>query len=159
MKQGPYWIILFEQFNVYAVVSFGSNNNLSTPVTFNAAMPISADHSWMAGTGCESKRMVSELYNKIKSERCSKDQLLTGGDFFPGLIIIMDRYSFSTPGWWVPKTKPDTTKKEKAFTVEDAGANYLRWAASAGNHQYISPNGKQFQHPDFPRSKSRSWWH
>ncbi|HCL06552.1 MAG TPA: hypothetical protein DHW64_11580 [Chitinophagaceae bacterium] len=62
------------------------------------------------------------------------------------------RYSFSTPGWWVPKAKPDTAKKEKAFTVEDPAANYLRWAAQQGISNTFT-EWKVIQHPDFPGQK------
>jgi len=52
----------------------------------------------------------------------------------------------------VPKTKPDTAKKEKAFTLEDANANYLRWASQQNISNTYTP-WKAVQHPDFPNQK------
>lgn len=75
----------------------------------------------------------------------------TGGDFLSWAYYHYGRYSFSTPGWWVPKTKPDSTKGEKAFTVEDATANYLRWASQQGIASFT--DWKAIQHPDFPGQK------
>lgn len=140
---------LFELFNVYAVISFGSNNNLSTPVTYNAA---SANQrivaGWLEGDANNNK-MVSELYNKITGLKDAPKSSAGGGDFFSWAYFHYGRLSFSTPGWWVPKSKPDTAKKEKAFTVEDATANYLRWAAQQGITNTFTP-WKAIQHPGFP---------
>ena len=97
--------------------------------------------------------MVSDLYNKSVNMKDAPKTTAAGGDFLSWAYFHYGRYSFSTPGWWVPKSKPDTTKKEKAFTVEDAAANYLRWAATARHHQYISLNGKQFSILIFPDQK------
>lgn len=140
---------LFELFNVYAVVSFGSNNNLATPVTYNAP---AANQRLVAGwleQDVTINKMVSELYNKITGLKDAPKSNAGGGDTWSWAYFHYGRYSFSTPGWWVPKSKPDTTKKEKAFTVEDASANYLRWASQQGNTESFRP-WKAIQHPDFP---------
>ncbi len=140
---------LFELFNVYAVVSFGSNNNLATPVTYNAP---AANQRLVAGwlePDVTINKMVSELYNKVTGLKDAPKSTAAGGDTWSWAYFHYGRYSFSTPGWWVPKSKPDTTKKEKAFTVEDASANYLRWASQQGIIESFRP-WKAIQHPDFP---------
>jgi hypothetical protein len=143
---------LFEQFNVYAVVSFGSNNNLSHPFVYNATtanQPLKA--SWLQ-QDVKVDSMVSDLYNKTVSMKDAPKTTASGGDFLSWAYYHYGRYSFSTPGWWVPKTKPDSTKGEKAFTVEDPVANYFRWAA----HDSIAVSfteWKAIQHPDFPGQK------
>ncbi|HEY6506254.1 MAG TPA: M14 family metallopeptidase [Chitinophagaceae bacterium] len=143
---------LFEQFNVYAVVSFGSNNNLSTPFAYNALtanQPLIG--SWLL-PDVKVDSMVSDLYNKTVNLKDAPKATAGGGDLLSWAYYHYGRYSFSTPGWWVPKTKPDTTKGEKAFTVDDATANYLRWA----NQQAITntfTDWNTIQHPDFPNQK------
>ena len=142
---------LFDQFNVFAVVSFGSNNNLSSPYTYNAAtanQPLIG--SWLQ-QDVKVDSMVSDLYNKTVSMKDAHKSTATGGDFLSWAYYHYGRYSFSTPGWWVPKTKPDSTKGEKAFTVEDATANYLRWASQQGIASFT--DWKAIQHPDFPGQK------
>ena len=142
---------LFDQFNVFAVVSFGSNNNLSSPYTYNAAtanQPLIG--SWLQ-QDVKVDSMVSDLYNKTVSMKDAPKSTATGGDFLSWAYYHYGRYSFSTPGWWVPKTKPDSTKGEKAFTVEDATANYLRWASQQGIASFT--DWKAIQHPDFPGQK------
>ncbi|MEI9808173.1 MAG: M14 family metallopeptidase [Bacteroidota bacterium] len=144
---------LFEQYNVYAVVSFGSNNNLATPFAYNA---ITANQpligSWLQ-QDVKVDSMVSDLYNKTVNMKDAPKTNAAGGDFLSWAYYHYGRYSFSTPGWWVPKTKPDTTKGEKAFTIDDATANYLRWANQQGITNTFT-EWKTVQHPDFPAQKA-----
>jgi hypothetical protein len=124
---------LYDAFNVYAVVSFGSNNNLSA-------------------NDDKATTIVSDLYNKILTAKDAPKTTAAGGDFLSWAYQHYGRFSFSTPGWWVPKAKPDTAKKEKAFTVEDATANYLRWSAQQGITDVFT-EWKPITHPDYPNQK------
>jgi hypothetical protein len=143
---------LYDAFNVYALVSFGSNNNLSTPIPYNAA---SAQQRILAGylePDAKVNSIVSELYNKVTGSKDAPKTAPAGGDILSWGYFHYGRYSFSTPGWWVPKAKPDTAKKEKAFTIEDPTANYLRWAAQQGITNTFT-NWKAIEHPDYPNQK------
>lgn len=143
---------LYDAFNVYAVVSFGSNNNLSNPIPYN---PQAAAQRIVAGLlepDAKVNGMVSDLYNKVTGTKDAPRNNTTGGDVLSWAYFHYGRYSFSTPGWWVPKTRPDTAKKEKAFTVEDVTANYLRWASQQGISNTFT-EWKTIQHPDFPGQK------
>ncbi len=143
---------LYDAFNVYVVVSFGSNNNLSNPIPYN---PQAAAQRIVAGLlepDAKVNGMVSDLYNKVTGTKDAPRNNTTGGDVLSWGYFHYGRYSFSTPGWWVPKTRPDTTKKEKAFTVEDVTANYLRWASQQGINNTFT-QWKTIQHPDFPGQK------
>ncbi len=143
---------LYDAFNVYAIISFGSNNNLSNPVTFN---PAAAKERILAGylePDAKANSMVSELYNKITGTKDAPKISPAGGDILSWGYFHYARYSFSTPGWWVPKAKPDTAKKEKAFTVEDPTANYLRWAQQQGITNTFT-EWKTVSNPDYPNQK------
>ena len=143
---------LFELFNIYAVISFGTNNNLSTPVAYN---PAAANQRIVAGwleADTKVSSLVSDLYNKTGGGKDAPKTTAMGGDFVSWGYYHFARFSFSTPGWWPPKAKPDTTKKEKAFTIDDASANFLRWSAQQGiNDNYT--DWKAYSHPDFPNQK------
>ena len=143
---------LYQLFNVYAVVSFSSNNNLSTPFSFTAANTTTSVVTGWLEPDVKVNSMVSELYNKTTKMKDAPKTSPAGGDFFSWAYYHYGRYSFSTPGWWVPKSKPDTSKKEKAFTVEDANANYLRWAAQQGINDSFT-DGKKFSILIFPVRK------
>jgi len=143
---------LYEQFNVYAVVSFGSNNNLSTPLTYNATAATQTIVAAWLQQDVKINSMVSDLYNKAVNVKDAPAANTGGGDFYSWAYFHYGRYSFSTPGWWVPKTKPDTTKQEKAFTLEDPMANYLRWASQQDITNTFTP-WKLIPHPDFDNQK------
>jgi hypothetical protein len=139
---------LYDAFNVYAVVSFGSNNNLSSPVAYN---PQAAQQRIVAGwlePDVRANGVVSDLYNKSTGLKDAPRSAPAGGDVLSWGYFHYGRLSFSTPGWWIPKAKPDTAKKEKAFTVEDATANALRWYSQQGITAFSE--WKAVQHPDYP---------
>jgi hypothetical protein len=121
---------LYDAFNVYAVVSFSSNNNLSA-------------------NDDKATTIVSELYNKVIGVKDAPKGNALGGDFMQWAYQHYGRFSFSTQGWWMPKAKADTAKKEKAFTVEDPTANYLRWSAQQGVTNNFT-EWKSVVHPDYP---------
>jgi hypothetical protein len=140
---------LFDLYNIYAVISFGTNNNLSTPYSYNsqaATQPLIA--GWLL-PDVKVDSMVSDLYNKTITMKDAPKASTTGGDFLSWSYYHYGRYSFSTPGWWVPKTKPDSAKGEKAFSTEDPLANYLRWAKQQNQPSTFS-DWRPIQHPDFP---------
>ena len=140
---------LYQLFNVYAVVSFSGNNNLSSPFIFNAANTTTRVVTGWLEPDVKVNSMVSELYNKTTKMKDAPKSNPAGGDFLSWAYYHYGRYSFSTPGWFVPKFQPDTAKKEKPVSVDDPTVNYLRWAAQQGiNDSYTE--WKKIQHPDFP---------
>ena len=140
---------LYQLFNVYAVVSFSGNNNLSSPFTFNAANTTTRVVTGWLEPDVKVNTMVSELYNKTTKMKDAPKTSPGGGDFLSWAYYHYGRYSFSTPGWFVPKFVPDTAKKEKAIAADDPTVNYLRWAAQQGITDSYA-EWKKIQHPDFP---------
>jgi hypothetical protein len=139
-------------FNVFAVVSYSSNNNLSAPVTYNAqAAATRVPGSWMEDD-VKVNAMVSDLYNKVTKTKDAPKAAPAGGDFLSWAYYHYARYSFGTPGWWVPKFIPDTSKKEKPLSVDDATANYVLWAQRQGITNTFN-EWKTISHPDFPGQK------
>jgi hypothetical protein len=139
---------LYELFNVYAVISFSSVNNLSTPQTFNAGNTKERVITGWLEADTKANAMVSDLYNKNTSMKdAPKSPASVGGDFASWVYYHYGRLSFSTPGWFVPKAKNDTALKEKPFA--DTVANFIKWSS-----QQNLPNNftewKKIQHPDFP---------
>lgn len=140
---------LYDAFNVYAVVTFGPVNNLSTPVQFSAPGVAKRIISSWFESDVKANALVSERYNKITKTKDAPKATAENGDFSQWGYFHYGRLSFSTPGWWVPKVTPDSTRKEKKFTNEDQVASYLRWAASQGITNTFTP-WKAVNHPDFP---------
>lgn len=174
---------LYDAFNVFAVVSFGPQNNLSTPVqpaqggrggAAPATTPGPGQGFRMTGGGkitdwsqqdAKVSAFVSEQYNKITGTKDAPKTTAGNGDFVEWAYYHYGRYSFGTPGWWVPKPKPDTTGRQggpggsasrgaaaspgSGAGSDDPVANYLKWAAAEGitnTFQEWTP----VDHPDFP---------
>lgn len=140
---------LYDAFNIYAVVTFGPVNNLSTPVQFNAPGVAKRVISSWYETDVKANALVSERYNKITKTKDAPKAQAENGDFSQWGYFHYGRLSFSTPGWWVPKTLPDTARKEKKFVNDDPVASYLRWATGQGITNTFS-SWKEVKHPDFP---------
>lgn len=140
---------LYQLFNVYAVVSFSSNNNLSTPYTYDTANATQRIVAGYLEQDAKVNAIVSNLYNKTVNMKDAPKSNAAGGDFLSWAYYHYGRFSFSTPGWFIPNPKADTTKNEKAPAVSDSVVSYLRWAAA----QNINANftgWKKVQHPGFP---------
>ncbi len=140
---------LFDAFNIYAVVTFGPNNNLSNPVTFNPSAISKRIITGWFDTDVKSNALVSERYNKITKTKDAPKTQADGGDFAQWAYLHYGRLSFSTPGWWVPKVSPDSARKEKKLINEDPNVSYLRWASNQGISNTFTP-WKVVNHPDFP---------
>ncbi|MBC7567980.1 MAG: peptidase [Pedobacter sp.] len=139
---------LFDAFNVYAVMSFGPSNNLSSPVQFSAPGVAKRVISSWYENDAKANALVSEHYITTTKTKDAPKTNPESGDFSQWGYFHYGRLSFSTPGWWVPKTNPDTARKEKKFVNEDAVANYLRWARSQGITNTFT-TWKAIDHPDF----------
>ncbi len=138
---------LFEQWNIYAFISFSPANNLSSPLEYKAseakkrivASPLEHDVAI--------NKMVSDLYNKTISQKpYMQDNKGTDGDFFQWAYFHFGRLSFSTPGWWVPEAEKDTTSTSKIKDTKES--NFLKWAAQE-NLNDVFVNWEKIDHPDF----------
>ena len=134
--------------NVYAVISFGPENNLSSALRFNrGAVSKRVIDGWY-----EDDIAVNELVSKAYNEAVSTDKAPDGaprqGDLFQWAYFHYGRYSFSTPGWWTPEVTGDDDKPKK---FENAEAHYLAWAESEGIDAFVE--WTEIDHPDFPGKK------
>lgn len=139
---------LFEQWNIFAFVTFSPANNLSAPLKFN-----SGDAKKRVVTSILEKdqainAMVSGIYTKTVTPKAfQQTNQGTDGDFFQWAYFHFARLSFSTPGYWVPEYKGSDDKGKT-----NAEANYLAWADSLGWADSFVP-WKEINHPDFPGQK------
>ncbi|MCL7988935.1 M14 family metallopeptidase [Sphingobacterium sp. lm-10] len=138
---------LYDAFNVYAVVSFGPENNLSTPQQAGRgveAAPSSGSrrpggrmiNSW-SEADANVNASVSSIYNKLIQLGEAPKQKAGNGNFADWAYYHYGRLSFSTPGWWVPDTEKDPV------------ASYFTWADAQGISGNHTP-WKAISHPDFP---------
>jgi Zinc carboxypeptidase len=152
---------LYKTPNVFAVFTFGPYNNLSDAPKFDR---VKATKRIIAGV-LEKDVIVGEQVGKLYAAQTGlKDappMPATKGNFAQTAYYHYGRFSFSTPGWWVPKLTPpkDTTKKADvakpsppasgSSTPGSDEVSYLKWAEANGVPKPFVA-WTPIQHPDFP---------
>lgn len=154
---------LYDAFNVYAVITFGPYNNLAVPEQIsrggeNPQPQLSRRPggqkitSWSA-QDIKANTFASELYNRVTGAQDAPKTAAGLGSFAEWAYYHYGRFSFSTPGWWVPKVKADSTNRGRGGAqggaVDDPVAAYLKWAESEGITNTFT-EWKPVVHPDFP---------
>ncbi|MCH7413379.1 M14 family metallopeptidase [Belliella sp. R4-6] len=139
---------LFDQWNIFAFVSFSPSNNLSSPLKYNAADARKRILTSMLEKDVAINSMVSGIYNETVSQKAfNQTNQGTDGDFFQWAYFHFARLSFSTPGWWAPEVKDADGKSNT-----NAEANFLAWAEQEGINDVFVP-WTSVEHPDFPGQK------
>ena len=132
---------LFEQWNIFAFVTFSPANNLTSPLKYNAGNAKKRVVTSILEKDQALNVLVSDLYKEtVKQKAFQQDNQGTDGDFFQWAYFHFGRLSFGTPGYWTPEFKDSTGK-----------ANYLAWADSLNNDVFVP--WTEVKHPDFPGKK------
>ncbi|TVP51305.1 MAG: peptidase [Mongoliibacter sp.] len=138
---------LFEQWNIFAFVTFSPANNLSAPLKYNAADAKKRIITSMLENDVAINSMVSDMYNNTVSQKAfNQNNQGTDGDFFQWAYFHFGRLSFSTPGWWVPEVKGEEGKSSSIPEV-----NFLAWAAEKNIDAFVP--WVEVNHPDLPNQK------
>ncbi|MBN7810169.1 peptidase [Algoriphagus sp. H41] len=133
---------LFEQWNIFAFVTFSPANNLSTPLKYSAGDAKKRVITSILEKDQAINAMVSGIYNETVSQKAfQQSNQGTDGDFFQWAYFHFARLSFSTPGYWTPEWKEKT----------NADANFLAWSDSLGRDAFVP--WTEVKHPDFPGKK------
>lgn len=145
---------LFERWNIFAFVTFGPANNLSTPLKLNKSEAEKRVVTSMLEKDVELNKMLSDLYNEtVPQKEYEQNNQGTDGDFFQWAYFHFGRLSLSTPGWWVPEVKEEkkdsTQSKEVKVTPE---TNFLAWARQENLNDVFVP-WTPVNHPDYPNEK------
>ncbi|MFD1144748.1 M14 family metallopeptidase [Larkinella insperata] len=147
---------LYKAPNVYAVFTFGPYNNLSEALKFDRTKTIRRVITGILEKDAPVGEQVSRLYNGQTGLKDAPAMPPTKGNFAQTAYYHYGRFSFSTPGWWVPKTtaSTDTTKgKSNAKPSDNEDVKLLKWA-DANNLRDVFINWQPIEHPDFPGRKA-----
>jgi len=134
---------LYDHYNIFAVFSFGPQDNLGQP--FKAGRQTQQE-------GRRSSRLIKSILpedgvlNKLLSEKYIETTAYKGspgftrepGNFMEWAYFHYGRYSYSTPGWWI--------KTDKGLSKE---SSFLKYAADSIN-ETVFIGWQQVDHPDFP---------
>lgn len=137
---------LFGAKNVYAVISLGEADNLSRPLSYDPRKTSGRIISGWLEDDVKVNRMVSNIYQSGVDVSNAEGADGSPGDFFQWAYFHYGRFSFSTPGWWIP----DMGENDSSY--ESKELNFLRWAETEGVEDVFVP-WEQVDHPDFPGRK------
>jgi Zinc carboxypeptidase len=133
---------LFEQWNIFAFVTFSPANNLSNPWRYSASEARKRVVTSILEKDQVAQAMVAELYSKSNPAKAfQQTNQGTDGDFFQWAYFHFARFSFSTPGYWTPEYKGKT----------NAEANFLAWSDSLKQDVFVP--WVSIKHPDFPNQQ------
>lgn len=138
---------LYDQWNIFSIVTLGPENNLSNPLKYNASGAKKRIVTSILKDDAALNKFLSEKYNKITDTKDAPTSNGEGGDFFQWSYFHFGKLALATPGWWVPQVKDSTKKASKNKYV-----NYLKWAEKE-NISNAFVDWKQVNHPDFPNQK------
>jgi hypothetical protein len=144
--------------NIYGVLTFGMHNNLSETPKYDSKLASSRIIKGWLEKDVKIAEQISKLYTQKAAIKDGPKMPMTKGNFAQTAYFHAGRFSFSTPGWWVPKmeAKKDSLdsklEKPKDKAEVNAEVSFLKWADSQ-NVKNIFVNWSVIKHPDFPNQK------
>ncbi|MFT4031847.1 MAG: M14 family metallopeptidase [Siphonobacter sp.] len=153
---------LYENKNVYAILTFGPSNNLTEANRFDP----SKANGRIVKTWLQKDVTINEYVSKLYTSTGLKDAPglpATKGDFPSWAYYHFGKLSFSTPGWWAPKDtaraagRPASARPLPMATTgakpgEYSDEDYLKWAKANNVAAFV--DWKEINnHPDFPGKK------
>ncbi len=135
---------LYEAKNVFAVISFGEANNLTSPVSFKESDANARIQTGWQKNDVQINEHISQLYKQHFEDEAPKASKGSEGDFFQWAYYHYGRFSFSTQGWTVP-----SEEKSDSDEIESEELNFLRWAETHGMENVFVPWEPVDEHPDF----------
>ena len=139
---------LYEQWNLYAILTLGPTNNLSAPLKYNAGNAKKRVVTSVLKEDEALNKFLSKKYTKITGTKDAPSATGKGGGFFEWSYFHFGRLAMSTPGWWAPKFEGDSLVKAK----KNKKANYLQWAEQENLSDYFV-DWTVVNHTDFPNKK------
>lgn len=133
---------LFDRFNIYAVFTFGPQDNLGQPMKSAERPETDRKLTYIQKSDEVINKLVSEKYHEIAGVKGAPATKTEQGNFMDWAYFHYGRYSFSTPAWWF------STEKGK-----NAEAEFLKYAEKKKINDVFVP-WKEIRHPDFPDKKT-----
>jgi hypothetical protein len=133
---------LYDKFNIYAVFTFGPQDNLGQPMKSSDRPNPDRRITSIMKSDEVINRLVSDKYHEITGAKGAPVTKTTPGNFMEWAYFHYGRYSFSTPAWWF------TPEKDK-----NPEAQFLKFAEKNKIKDVFVP-WTEFNHPDFPGKKT-----
>jgi hypothetical protein len=135
---------LFDKFNIYAVFSFGPQDNLGQPLKSADRPNNDRRITSILKTDENINKLVSDKYHDITGAKGAPITKSAPGNFMEWAYFHYGRYSFSTPAWWFPMDKGKNSEAE-----------FLKYADKHKMTDVFVP-WTEINHPDFPGKKTEA---
>lgn len=133
---------LFDKYNIYAVITYGPDDNLGKPWKASARESAAPQRSQIVKSILKEDEVINSLVSDIflsttglKGDPQSRRDM---GNIAEWAYYHYGRYSFATPGWWIAPAKELSTEE-----------NYLKWASENGIEDSFV-DWAPVVHPGFP---------
>lgn len=151
---------LYKSVNIHTVLTFGLANNLSEAPKFDRMKASKRIITGVLEKDAFNADLVSKIYNSKTGLKDAPVMPQTRGNFAQTVYYHAGRFSFTTPGWWVPKVEDarDTTKKDApkapVLKKEDSSpeSDFLKWADKEKIDAFV--NWTAIKHPGFEGKKA-----
>ncbi|MEO0471050.1 MAG: M14 family metallopeptidase, partial [Bacteroidota bacterium] len=139
--------MLFEQWNVHTVISFSGINNLNKAWKAQAPSPQSRIITQVLPEDADVFQWGVEAYKELIPQKDAPVSRPQGGEFATWAYFHYGRYSFSTPGWWVPKV---VAGENETRDIDNEMIRFLDWAEQQSREQKLWVDWTKIDHPDYP---------
>ncbi|MDX2070198.1 MAG: M14 family metallopeptidase [Haliscomenobacter sp.] len=145
--------VLYRNLNIYGVIVFGPENNLSAPTKFDAAKARNRIVTGPLEKDAAVGEYVSKMYNTSTGLKNAPAMPLGKGSLVQTAYYHAGRFGFGTPGWWPQMPPQDSSQKPKAPTAATLSADeiFFKWADA--EKVAVFADWKEIKHPDFPGKK------
>jgi len=146
--------VLYRNQNIFGVIVFGPENNLSTATKFDASKTRARIVTGLLEKDAAVGEYVSKLYNTSTGLKNAPAMPLSKGSLAQTAYYHAGRFSFATPGWWPQLPPADSSQKQKAPAVGAAPTPdevFFKWADA--EKVAVFQDWKEIKHPDFPGKK------
>ena len=145
--------VLYRNLNIFAVIVFGPENNLSTATKFDAAKARNRIVTGPLEKDAAVGESVSKIYNTSTGLKNAPAMPLSKGSLVQTAYYHAGRFGFGTPGWWPQLPPPDTAQKQKAPAAGTLSPDeiFFKWADA--EKVAVFADWKEIKHPDFPGKK------
>lgn len=136
---------LYDHYNIFCVVTYGPDDNLAKPWKSAPGQQASPQQGRQRSQMVKNILKEDEKVNQMVSSLFMEETGFTGtpyyqrerGNIAEWAYYHYGRYSFATPGWWIPQT-----------TGLNAEENILKWGAENGTDN-LFVDWSPVEHPDF----------
>lgn len=145
--------VLYRNQNIFGVIVFGAENNLSTATKFDASKTRARIVTGPLEKDAAIGEYVSKMYNTSTGLKNAPAMPLSKGSLTQTAYYHAGRFSFTTPGWWPQLPPPDTAQKQKAQAAGTPTPDeiFFKWADA--EKVAVFQDWKEIKHPDFPGKK------